>query len=215
VSVLRILLCDDHPLVRRAIGDALAQALPRATFVECETLAAALTELRDGEPVDLVLLDLSMPGSQGLSGLMRFLLEAPVTPVAVLSASADPDIIERAMECGAAGYFSKSMPVPDIVEALEIILAGGKWHPPIPPASMPSIADEASRLSRLSVRQYDILMRIMEGRLNKQIAAELNVGEQTVKVHVSEILRKLEVSNRTQAALLSERVLQGRTQPPS
>jgi DNA-binding NarL/FixJ family response regulator len=209
VSETRILLCDDHPLVRRAIGDALGDALADVAIEESGSLAEAMDRIARDPALDLILLDLTMPGADGLRGLLHILVAAPTTPVAIVSAAANPDTIHRAMACGASGYLPKSLALHDIVAGVRAILDGELVRPPDGSAIDDTTDDEAMRLAQLSPRQYDILMRIVDGRLNKQIAADLAIGEQTVKIHVSTILRKLQVGSRTQAALVAERVLRG------
>jgi DNA-binding NarL/FixJ family response regulator len=202
-----IVIGDDHPLVQAALRSALSSAFPQATIEECPDLDAVVSTVRRSpDVVDLVLLDLNMPGSSGLAGLFLMLSYFPTVPVAILSAAEDVATIRRAMAGGASGYIPKSLGLADMISAIKAILAGDLWAP----AALDRDAglDEedmatARRFASLSPQQLRILAMIVQGRLNKQIAGELGVSEQTVKIHVSTIFRKLGVATRTQAAVLA------------
>lgn len=203
----RIVIGDDHPLVQAALRSALAGAFPLATIEECPNIDKVVAAVREApEPIDLVLLDLNMPGSSGLAGLFLMLSYFPTIPVAVLSAAEDAATIRRAMAGGASGYIPKSLALGDMVAAIGTILAGGLWAP-VGSGTNPAIDEHdltaARRFASLSPQQLRILAMIVQGRLNKQIAGELGVSEQTVKIHVSTIFRKLGVATRTQAAVLA------------
>lgn len=202
----RILVGDDHPMVQSALRTAFAVALPEAEIIACRTLDEVLATLaRDAAAIDLVLLDLNMPGAQGFSGLFLLLAQFPTIPAAIISAQEDAATIRRAIAYGASGFLPKSLSLPAMADAVRSILAGEIWTP----TELADPADGAredraiaGRLASLSPQQMRILMMIVGGKLNKQIAGELGIAEQTVKVHVSTILRKLEVRSRTQAAVL-------------
>lgn len=205
-----ILIAGDHPLVQAALRGALQQVLPGLSVREATTMEAAVDEISKApQDVDLVLLDLNMPGSAGFTGLLLLQASFRAVPVAILSAQQDPATIRKAIAYGASGYIPKNSCLPEIAGAIERILAGELWVPDgISLARCPEDKkdfDVARRLSALSPRQQRILTRLVEGKLNKQIAADLDIAEQTVKVHVSAILRKLDVLTRTQAAILVER----------
>ncbi|HVL73566.1 MAG TPA: response regulator transcription factor [Beijerinckiaceae bacterium] len=203
----RIVIGDDHPLVQAALRSALPGALPGAEIVEAPNTEAVVDCVgRDPAGVDLVLLDLNLPGTPGLAGLFLLLAHFPTVPVAILSAVQDPSTIRRALACGASGYIPKSLALPTMVAAIEAILRGEVWAPPeAEGAAEPEDRDLATRFASLSAQQLRILAMIVAGKLNKQIAAELGIAEQTVKIHVSTILRKLDVGTRTQAAVLAGR----------
>lgn len=209
IPVSTILIGDDHPLVQAALEGALTQVIPGLKVLSAGTLDEVAEVIRSAEePLDLVLLDLNMPGSIGFTGLFLLQAEFPTVPVAILSAEQDPVTVHRALAYGASGYIPKSIDLRQMAKAILLILNGEIWSPcPLDPASMPDDDDDTPRrFASLTPQQLRILARLVEGKLNKQIAAELQVAEQTIKVHVSTILRKLGVTTRTQAAILAERL---------
>jgi DNA-binding NarL/FixJ family response regulator len=203
-----IVIADDHPLVQAALSASLQQALPGAHVRGASTIEGLVDEIsRATDDIDLVLLDLSIPGSSGFVGLLLLLKRFPTLPVAILSAKDDPSTIRKASHLGASGYIPKTLSLDAITEAVRRILSGDVWMPPgvaDEPASS-SDRDVTERLLALSPQQLRILSRVVEGKQNKLIAYELGIAEQTVKVHVSTILRALGVHRRTEAAILVER----------
>lgn len=204
-----IVIADDHPLVRSAIRQAIADDIGNAAIAEAATLEEAEARLSDAPDTDLVLLDLHMPGMHGLAGLCCLRAEFPAVPVAMISASTDPKLIRKAMDYGAAGFIPKSAPVAEIRAAVRALLAGQSWLPDL--QSLPETADEdanlATRLANLTPQQLRVLSMVSEGKLNKQIAFDLDISEATVKSHVSAILQKLGVNSRTQAVILASRLV--------
>jgi DNA-binding NarL/FixJ family response regulator len=207
----RIVVGDDHPMVRAALRIALASVVSDLVVDECSTLDEMITAIaRAPHEVDLVLLDLSMPGPHGFSGLFLLAAQFPSVPVAIVSARSDPATINRAIDYGASGYLPKSLGLDELKAAISAILAGEVW---VPKDVALQTSDEeqdnvaVGRLASLSAQQMRIIVMILEGKLNKQIAAELGIAEQTVKIHVSTILKKLDVHSRTQAALLAQKYL--------
>ena len=185
----RIVIVDDHPLFRGALSQALSIAIAGVQILEAGSLEELSDTLDKNRDVDLVLLDLSMPGVQGLSGLLFLRAQSPEIPVVVVSASEDPTIIRRALEFGASGYIPKSLPVEKIREAVRLILDGGVWSPPDIPldgAADPEARDLATRLATrlatLTPQQVRVLMMLGEGLLNKQIAYKLGVDSRTQAV---------------------------------
>lgn len=161
--------------------------------------------------IDLVLFDLNMPGVRGFSGLMFIRAQYPEVPVCVISAAEEPATIRNAMALGASGFVPKSGSTDQIKAAIETILDGDTW---LPDGFDAGAADDEAmqltrRLSSLTPQQVRVLMMLSEGLLNKQIAYELGVSEATVKAHVSAILQKLQVENRTKAVLVASRVEAG------
>jgi len=199
---LRLLIADDHPLMRAAVLHALREelaggsAIEAASFDELEAALAAHPEL------DLVLLDLQMPGAQGYSALLYLRGERPELPVIIVSASEQPRTVQRARQFGAAGFVPKSAPIEQIRAALRQVLDGELWFPALAEEHDPVDAELAARLAQLTPQQLRVLMCIADGRLNKQIAFDLGLAENTVKVHVTAILRKLGCYSRTQAAVM-------------
>src|SRR4029453_12643612 len=174
---------------------------------EAGTLHAVTERLDRDSDVDLVLLDLKMPGVQGLSGLMFLRAQYPAVPIAVVSASDEPHIIRRALDLGASGFIPKSLAVDDMSKAITAILEGGVWAPEIESPGTDGENDAlARRVATLTPQQMRVLMMLKEGLLNKQIAFQLGVSEATVKAHVSAILQKLDVASRTQAVIAASRI---------
>jgi DNA-binding NarL/FixJ family response regulator len=208
------IVADDHPLFRNALGHTIGQAQPGARILEAGSLDEVLAAMDAAGEVDLVLFDLKMPGSRGFSGLMYLRAQYPAQPVCVVSASEDPATIRSALALGASGFIPKSASTEAIAAAIAAILAGGEWLPPgLDLAGEPDPQEELMRrLKSLTPQQVRVLMMLSEGLLNKQIAFELGVSEATVKAHVSAILQKLEVENRTQAVLAAGRIEAGQWQ---
>ncbi|RVU17112.1 response regulator [Methylobacterium oryzihabitans] len=209
MSTETILIADDHPLFRGALRGAVAALLPEARIVEASGLDALTAHLDAEAEVDLILLDLTMPGVQGFSGLMYLRAQHPAIPVVIVSANEDPVVIRRALGFGAAGFIPKSLDIDAIGAAIRQVLDGGTWAPPdseLPASEDKETADLMRRLATLTPQQVRVLMMLSEGLLNKQIAYELGVSEATVKAHVSAILQKLGVESRTQAVIASSRI---------
>ncbi|MEE9586728.1 MAG: response regulator transcription factor [Hyphomicrobiaceae bacterium] len=211
----RIIIVDDHPLFRDALRQALATGMDGLEILEAGGLEE-LTNLLAGAPdIDLVLLDLSMPGVRSYSGLMYLRAQHPELPVVVVSAAEEPSTIRRCLEFGASGYVPKSLPVDQIRSAIEHVLKGEVWSPPDVDlnATDDGEADQlVAKLSTLTPQQVRVLMMLGEGLLNKQIAYELGVSEATVKAHVSAILQKLGVDSRTQAVIAVNKIESGEWQ---
>jgi DNA-binding NarL/FixJ family response regulator len=208
----RLVIADDHPLFRGALREAVSGLFAKADIAEAGTFdeVAELLE-RDGE-LDLVLLDLAMPGVRGFSGLMYLRAQYPGVPVIVVSANDDPAAIRRCMEFGASGFIPKTLGVDAMRSVIARILDGGVWTPPdvdLKAGSDAAIADLMTRMASLTPQQVRVLMMLSEGLLNKQIAYQLDVSEATVKAHVSAILQKLGVESRTQAVIAAAKIESG------
>lgn len=203
-----LLIADDHPLFRAALRGAAADAVPGLQVREADSLDGVLAAL-DAEPdIDLVLLDLHMPGNHGLAGLAAVRAQHPGVAVVVVSANDDPRVVRRALDHGAAGYLPKSSGLGDLQSAIRTVLACEQWLPPALRAAVSRTrpnsrdADLAARLASLSPQQFRVLTLVAEGLLNKQIADRLDVQERTVKAHLSAIFERLGVRNRTQAGVI-------------
>ncbi len=204
MAATRILIADDHPLFREALKQALAGGLPGAVIGQAGSLDQVRQHLGEDDNCDLVLLDLKMPGAQGLSGLVYLRAQYPNIPVVVVSASDDQAIVQKALDLGAAGFIPKSAGSEAIVAAVNTVLAGGVWAPPghaEDQARDKTMDGLMRRMASLTAQQIRVLMMLRAGLLNKQIAYELDVSEATVKAHVSAILQKLNVASRTQAVI--------------
>ena len=208
----RLLIADDHPLFRGAMREAVSGALGSSEIAEAATFEEVTGLLERGREVDLILLDLRMPGVRGFSGLMYLRAQYPSVPIVVVSANDDPDVIRRCMEFGASGFFPKTLGADVLRAAIARVLAGEVWTPPDFDAARKTDAESAAmiaRLSSLTPQQVRVLMMLSGGLLNKQIAYELGVSEATVKAHVSAILQKLGVDSRTQAVIAAGRIEAG------
>ena len=197
-------IADDHPLFRGALKDALAGIGNVAAIHEAGNFESAKALVVANEDIDLVLLDLSMPGASGLSGLISLRGVHPSVPMIVVSAHDDPVTIRRALDLGASGFISKSASLDEIRSAVQAVLAGDIAAPvgvDLGVERDPEVSDLIKRLHTLTPQQTRVLGMLAEGLLNKQIAFELNVSEATVKAHVSAILQKLGVDSRTQAVI--------------
>ena len=199
---LTFVVADDHPMVRDALGQALRSVFHGLRIHAAADLAAAERAVVEHEPVDLAILDIDMPGMNGLAGLGEFRARHPTVPVAVLSALRDPGAMRRAIELGASAFIPKSAPLETIAGTIRAVLEGEIFLPP--EASSPQTYTTAS--FDLTPQQWRVLSLMREGKLNKQIAHELSIGEATVKAHVTTILRKLGVRSRTQAVIEAQRL---------
>ncbi|MFN0262450.1 response regulator [Tepidamorphus sp. 3E244] len=210
-----LIIADDHPLFRDALRQALLNAAPQdgapgiGAVSEAGSIDEVMEQLTANPETDLVLLDLTMPGVRGLSGLMNLRARFPDVPIVVVSASDDAAVVRRVADFGASGFISKSLQVSQMREAVSTVLAGGEWFPEdidLAAEDESELADIAQRLATLTPQQVRVLMMLGEGLLNKQIAYELNVSEATVKAHVSAILQKLGADSRTQAVIMVNRI---------
>ena len=208
----RVLIADDHPLFRAAMVQALTACLGNAELFQARDLPDAWQQLDAHHDIDLVLLDLHMPGNHGLAGLATLRSQFPSVAVVVVSANEDPTVIRRALDHGAAGFIPKSTGLDELTEALHAVLDCREW---VPPRLARAVADArsddddrelASRIASLTPQQLRVLSMVANGQLNKQIADELSIQERTVKAHMSEIFHKLGVRNRTQAGVAFRRL---------
>jgi DNA-binding NarL/FixJ family response regulator len=202
--MLKVLVADDHPLFREAVvlsirhlDRADSQVLEAGSLDEVCRLASVMPDL------DLLLLDLKMPGMEGLGGLLELRRRFPALPVVIVSATEEPRVIREAIAAGAMAYIPKSLDRSSIVEALEHVLAGEIWQPAADADAIPADTPIASRIQALTPQQHNILRLMIAGKPNKIIAYELHIAETTVKAHITVILRKLAVFSRTQAVLAS------------
>lgn len=208
-SGYKFVIADDHPLFRGALKQALSVMAETTDIIEAGDFDGAKAVLGQNADVDLVLLDLTMPGVSGLSGLVSLRGIHSEVPIVVVSARDDPETIRRALELGASGFISKSASMEDIRSAVSTVLDGGVTAPSgldLGVERDPEISDLIRRLQMLTPQQTRVLGMLAEGLLNKQIAYELGVSEATIKAHVSAILQKLGVDSRTQAVILLSKI---------
>ena len=206
------IIADDHPLFRVALSQALQAILGQeATLFQAHSMAQLWPLLREHPDTQLILLDLKLPDAEGFAGLTALRTEYPDISILMVSAIEDPAVIKQAMQLGAAAYLPKSAPLEVLSAAVASVLAGDTW---LPAELITAVSqafdlidhDFASRLEQLTPQQFRVLKMIADGLLNKQIAYEMNVQETTVKQHVSAILRKLNVNNRTLAGIMFEKL---------
>ena len=206
-SDMHLIIVDDHPLFRDALSSAVRLAFPAADVEEADGIESACAALSRGRLIDLTLLDLTMQGVNGFDGLIAIRTRFPRIPVLVVSGLDDPRIVREALSHGAAGFVPKAAGKPVLIRAITDVLNGAVFVPeglsgpaeaPGRKAGKPPIAE---RIAELTPQQVRVLLMIRQGKLNKQIAHELGVGDSTVKAHVSEILRKLGVISRTQIVI--------------
>ena len=212
-----LVVADDHPLFRDALRQAVATVVATAQVDEAGSFEE-LTALLDRESdVDLILLDLSMPGISGFSGLIYLRAQFPAIPVVIVSASDDAATIRRSMDFGASGFIPKRFGVETLREAIGKVMNGDVWVPAdvdLTAAADPDMTKLRDRLVTLTPQQVRVLMMLSEGLLNKQIAYELGVSEATIKAHVSAILQKLGVESRTQAVIAAAKISGGEWKQP-
>ena len=208
-TAFRVLIADDHPLMVGGLRQAVLAATPDAEIAVAHDFDSMVVALDASPDTDLVLLDLTMPGVRGFSGLLFLRSERPSIPVIVVSGNAERAVIRHCMEFGAAGFIPKTSSLDTMRGAITQVLDGGRWTPAdFDPSPVPNGESSAMarRLASLTPQQIRVLMMLSQGLLNKQIAYELGVSEATVKAHVSAILQKLGVESRTQAVILATKI---------
>ena len=201
----KFLIADDHPLYREALVSALQLLFKNVDIIQSDGLDPTLDALQKNSDLDLVLLDLNMPGCDNFHGLIRVTQDFPQVPVAVVSASDSVEVVSTVMSLGAKGFIPKSTATQTIANALKWIMHGNNWLPEGMQSKIDNIkptVDVARLVGGLTPKQFQVLKLLQNGLLNKQIAFDLNITEATVKAHISGVFRKLNVNTRTQAVLL-------------
>lgn len=204
--MLYVCVADDHPLYRDALTDVLTQHFAPVSVLHAGSLDAVMATIATQPQLDMVLLDVNMPGMHGLNGLLQLRQQSPHVAVAMLSADDDKHTVLQAMAYGAVGFISKSAARQQLVLALRQVFNGDVYLPPDilrqPVVASSAVAPDLSQLRGLTKKQLKVLQQMVSGASNKQIADTLCVAETTVKAHVSAILAKLGVTSRVQAILL-------------
>ena len=205
---LRIAIADDHPLMRAALASALADLATDVQFLEAANHAATLAVIDALPGPDLLLMDLHMPGTEGIEGVRDVRNRAPHVPLAVVSADDDPAAVRSLLALGVSGFIPKTDSPAVIASAVRLILAGGIYVPPRLVAHAGAVpAANVAPVSGLTSRQIDVVRLLARGLSNKAIARELGVSEGTVKVHLLAVFRVLDVRNRTAAVIAAQRFL--------
>jgi DNA-binding NarL/FixJ family response regulator len=212
-KALRVLIADDHEMVRIAMRYALAALADGIEWLEAADATEAQKLLADDARVDLALVDVNMPGSDGIEWIRRMRQEHPALPLLVISASEDPQVVRALIDLGVAGYIPKSDTSAVILQAVRLVLAGGTYAPlrllahgaPLAAAARPGVT--VPTVAGLTARQQEVLALLARGLPNKLIARELGLSESTVKVHLLAIYRVLSVRNRTEAVIAAQTVL--------
>ncbi|MDX1649060.1 MAG: response regulator transcription factor [Myxococcota bacterium] len=206
---MKVLICDDHAVFRAGLRLVLADLADDVELLEAPDGEAALA-LADTHPeLDLVLLDLSMPGVDGWDGLRRFRSHHPALPVVVVSATDDAETVRRVLDAGASGFVPKGAEGGEILAALQLVLSGGVFVPrqALTESPRPSGAEERAwrreRAAGLTPRQIEVLSLMARGLTNREICGVLAIAEGTVKAHIASIFETLDVSNRTEAAVMA------------
>lgn len=205
--MLKILIVDDHTLFREGVSHVLDELSSEISIYEAPDYERAMHLMVATPDMDLVLLDLNMPGKDGFTALDTFTVQYPALPVVILSASSQRSDIQRCLDAGAVGYIPKDTSSVVMLSALRLVLSGGIYTPPnmmqdfAPEASVP-----ATNGNGLTPRQLQVLTLLVQGLSNKEIARQMALAEATVKMHITSILKSLGVSNRTQAAMAAEKL---------
>ncbi len=204
---MRVLIVDDHAIVRRGLAYVVKDGFPDADVVEAQSASAALAMMRIKE-ADLALVDVRMPDFDGSELLRAMKLEWPSVPVIMLSSYEDPEYVRRALSDGAAGYLLKEATPEELGQAIDVAISGDGRA--VSPSLIWTLFEDVTRSGvadyKLTRRERDILALLSEGRSNRSIAQNLYLSEKTVKAHLAAIFRKLGVTNRTQAAMMSRQL---------
>lgn len=202
MSLPALLVADDHPLFRAAVVQVIRGRFGAFEVLEASSASSLSAALAEHPGIELVLLDLTMPGTHGFSALLHVRGAHPQLPVVVISSNDHPRIIRRAQQFGASGFISKAAAAEAITQVIETVLEGDTVFPSMAAELSQEDAELAARLAQLTPHQFKTLLYLADGLLNKQIAQEMGVTEHTVKVHVTAILKKLGCHSRTQVAVL-------------
>jgi DNA-binding NarL/FixJ family response regulator len=206
-KVMRIILADDHDLIRDTLEVYLQKLDTKVEVLHAATLAQGLEAAKGAADAALVLLDLRMPGMNGLAGFRAMQKELPTTPIVIFSGDTNPDLIKASLQAGAAGFIPKTMRAPAMINALRLVLSGERYVPDLAMSADDAKAgrspETGGAFSQLTPREREVLGLLVKGNSNKQIARQLKIEEITVALHLRSIYRKLNVASRTQAVRLS------------
>jgi len=208
----KVIIADDHPLFRTALKHAIVECIDDAGTLEADNFSELLAAIELTPSLEIVFLDLHMPGNDGFTGLTQLQNHYPDLVVIMVSSDDNDQTMQKAINFGAAAFIPKSADLTTISTAIDAVLAGDIWLPELVEKNenqQTAIANQrlAKQLAQLTPQQYVVLTQVADGQLNKQIAYDLNIKETTVKKHVSAILEKLEVNNRTLAGLAYQQLM--------
>lgn len=219
---MKFLVADDHGLIREGLRYALEGHFRDLEVIEASDGTEVLERAADSPDLDLILLDYFMPGTDGIVLVSTLCDRYPRVPLVILSGSSDPLLVHKTLERGVSGFIPKATDQRTIIDALDLVLSGGIYVPPgvdidvgrdgdhapweTPDGRQALSAGARAVLEKLTRRQQQVLRLIVKGKTNKDISRELEVSENTIKVHVTAILRALRVSNRTQALLVAQKL---------
>ena len=215
---MKILIADDHVLVREGMRHSLSDLAANIEILEAEDADSVLSTISSQPDLDVAIIDLIMPGANGFELLNKICEKFPDVPVVLMSASEDPDHMRKVIDYGASGYIPKSASRDVMLSAVKLVLSGGVY---IPPAMLQPAGTDGNAMGlgselfggskpktalppELTNRQLDVLLMLGQGKSNKEIARDLGLSENTVKIHVTAILKILNVSNRTQAGIIAQ-----------
>ena len=212
MSQAKVIIADDHPLFRTALKQAIIECIDDAGTLEADNFSELLIAIEATPSLEIVFLDLHMPGNDGFTGLTQLQNHYPDLVVIMVSSDDNDETMQKAINFGAAAFIPKSADLTTIARAIDTVLAGDVWLPELiekNEGQQTALAHQklAKQLAQLTPQQYIVLTQIADGQLNKQIAYDLNIKETTVKKHVSAILEKLEVNNRTLAGLAYQQLM--------
>ncbi|MBL1240683.1 MAG: response regulator transcription factor [OCS116 cluster bacterium] len=208
--VKKVVIADDHPLFRAALKQAIRKISTNAKIMEVSSLGEASDILAGEDNINLLLLDIHMSDSDGFAGLIMYKQAYPLTPIVIVSASEEPEIIRNAIEFGASGFIPKSADLSVIREAINTVFEGQSWWPEVDGLSKLGrngrigFSESSKLFSTLTPTQSKVFMAIAEGLLNKQIAFKMDISESTIKTHITAIFKKLNISSRTQAVIFAK-----------
>ena len=202
---MNVLIADDHALFREGLRHVLTALSDHVTIVEASDFPEAVQRAREHDDLDLILVDMIMPGMESFEGLGALREARPGIPIVVVSGSDNQETVRRAIATGAHGFIPKTLNAKVLLGALNLVMSGGVYLPPTllgeAGAAPAPETDPRPDGPKLTPRQREVLMSLVQGRSNKEIARELDVAEGTVKLHVAALMRVLDVNNRTRAAL--------------
>ena len=203
---VQVLVADDHPLFREAIVHLLERAITDVQIHEASSLEKTREILSDNRDVSLLLLDLKLSDTSGMDGLLFLKKTYPSLPVIVISAYDDTAVVQESLRFGASGFIPKHLGMDDIAAAINVVLEGDVWFPGASQLQQEKKPSEAGQpdFSELTATQLKVLSLLRDGKPSKEMANILSVTEATIKAHLTEIYRKLNVRNRTQAVVVAK-----------